>query len=212
MRKRSACRSRRLTSNTSRRKLMVRSTPPWRSSTTSQPTRSCEPPAMSTMPADASTRELTVDEAVAIAIQLQRREQLREAHELFRRVLDTVPDHPDALHYSGVLAHQQGRHTEAITLIERSLALVPDRADWHSNLGIVFQSEGRFEDAIARYRHAIELDPNHANAYNNLGVLLRATGRPAEAEAAYRGAIERNPSHVDAYTNLGILLNSLKRP
>ena len=166
---------------------------------------------MPTGPADASTRELTVDEAVAIAIQLQRREQLREAHELFRRVLETVPDHPDALHYSGVLAHQQGRKTEAIALIERSLALVPDRADWHSNLGIVLQSEGRFEDAIVRYRHAIDLDPNHANAFNNLGVLLRATGRPVEAEAAYRDAIARNSSHVDAYTNLGILLNSLKR-
>jgi predicted TPR repeat methyltransferase len=166
---------------------------------------------MSTVSADASTRELTVDEAVAIAIQLQRQDQLREAHELFHRVLEMAPDHPDALHYSGVLAHQQGRNTEAITLIERSLTLVPDRADWHSNLGIVFRSEGRFEDAIARYRRAIELDPDHANAFNNLGVLLRATGRPVEAEAAYRSAIERNPSHADAYTNLGILLNSLKR-
>jgi predicted TPR repeat methyltransferase len=166
---------------------------------------------MPTVPAAESTRELTVDEAVAIAIQLQRRNQLREAHELFRRVLDTVPDHPDALHYSGLLAHQQGRNAEAIALIERSLALVPDRADWHSNLGIVFQSEGRYDDAIARYRHAIALDPRHANAFNNLGVLLRATGKPVEAEAAYRDAIDRNPSHIDAYTNLGILLNSLKR-
>lgn len=166
---------------------------------------------MSTVPADASTRELTVDEAVAIAIQLQRREQLLEAHELFRRVLDTIPEHPDALHYSGVLAHQQGRNAEAISLIERSLALVPDRADWHSNLGIVLQSDGRFEDAIAQYRRAIALDPHHANAFNNLGVLLRAIGKPVEAEAAYRTAIERNPAHIDAYTNLGILLNSLKR-
>jgi len=167
---------------------------------------------MATIQDEASTRELTVDEAVAIAIQLQRHEQLCEAHELFRRVLDTVPDHPDALHYSGVLAHQQGRNIEAVSLIERSLTLVPDRADWHSNLGIVFQSQGRYEDAIVRYRHAIALDPDHANAFNNLGVLLRATGKPVEAEAAYRSAIERNPSHIDAYTNLGILLNSLKRP
>lgn len=167
---------------------------------------------MSTVQDGTSTRELTVDEAVAIAIQLQRRDQLREAHELFRRVLDAAPDHPDALHYSGVLAHQQGRNAEAISLIERSLALVPDRADWHSNLGIVLQSQGRYEGAIARYRHAIALDPDHANAFNNLGVLLRATGKPGEAEAAYRTAIALNPSHIDAYTNLGILLNSLKRP
>lgn len=166
---------------------------------------------MSTVPADASTRELTVDEAVAIGIQLQRREQFREAHEFFRWVLNTVPGHPCALHYSGVLAHQQGQNGEAISLIERSLALVPDRADWRSNLGIVLQSDGRFEDAIAEYRRAIALDPHHANAFNNLGVLLRVTGKPVEAEAAYRSAIEWNPAHIDAYNNLGILLNSLNR-
>jgi predicted TPR repeat methyltransferase len=156
-------------------------------------------------------RELTLDEAVAIAIQLQKNDQLVEAQELYRRVLDIAPDHPRALHYSGVLAHQQGRHAEAISLVERSLALVPDQADWHSNLGIVLQSDGKLERAIDAYQRAIAIDPGHANAYSNLGVLLRATGKPADAEAAYRTAIRLNPEHIDAYTNLGILLNGVKR-
>jgi predicted TPR repeat methyltransferase len=156
-------------------------------------------------------RELTLDEAVAIAIQLQKNDQLVEAQELYRRVLDIAPVHPRALHYSGVLAHQQGRHAEAISLVERSLALVPDQADWHSNLGIVLQSDGKLERAIDAYQRAIAIDPGHANAYSNLGVLLRATGKPADAEAAYRTAIRLNPEHIDAYTNLGILLNGVKR-
>jgi len=162
-------------------------------------------------PSESSTRELTLEEAVSLAILLQKNEQFGEAQEVYRRVLETRPDHPRALHYAGVLAHQQGREGEALALIERSLALVPDQADWHSNLGIVLQSNGRLDDAINSYRRAIAIDPSHANAYSNLGVLLRATGRPVEAEAAYREAIQLNPEHIDAYTNLGILLNGLKR-
>jgi len=157
------------------------------------------------------TRELTVEEAVALAILLQKNEQLAEAGELYRRVLGAAPNHHRALHYAGVLAYQQGRNDEAISLIERSLALAPDQADCHSNLGIVLQASGRTEAAIDAYRRAITIDPSHANAHSNLGVLLKATGKPLQAEAAYRQAIQLDPGHVDAYTNLGILLNGLKR-
>ena len=158
------------------------------------------------------TRELTLEEAVSFAIFLQQNQQFVEAHELYRRILEASPDHPRALHYAGVLAHQQGKISEAIDLIQRSLAFVADEADWHSNLGIVCQSEGKLDRAIDAYRRAIAIDPSHANAHNNLGVLLRATGQPVEAEAAYRAAIRLNSEHIDAYINLGILLNGLKRP
>jgi predicted TPR repeat methyltransferase len=160
---------------------------------------------------DTPPRELTLEEAVALAILLQKNEQFVEAQELYRRVLDAAPNHPDALHYAGVLAHQQGHSDEAVALIERSLALAPDRADCYNNLGVIFQSTGRLQAAIDAYQQAIAIDLSHANAHSNLGVLLRATGKPLEAEAAYRAAIQLNPEHIDAYTNLGILLNALKR-
>ena len=156
-------------------------------------------------------RALTVDEAIALAILLQKQHHLAEAEQLYAGVLDVAPQHPDALHYSGLLAHQRGRTDEAVNLIGQSLALSPNQADWHSNLGIVLQSSGRLGDAIAEYERAIELAPGHANAHSNLGVLLRAAGRSQEAEAAYRAAIRLCPDHVDAYTNLGILLNGLNR-
>ena len=163
------------------------------------------------MESDTEARELTVDEAIGLAIVLQKNAQLDDAGLLLRRVLDIVPDHPSALHYSGVLAHQQGRNDEGIALVRRSLELSPGQADWHSNLGIILQSTGDLDTAIASYERAIAIDPGHANAHNNLGVLLRAMGKPADAEAAYRTAIQRNPEHIDAYTNLGILLDGLKR-
>jgi predicted TPR repeat methyltransferase len=163
-------------------------------------------------PSETPTRELTLDEAVELAILLQQQNELIAAGELLRRVLEQAPDHPRGVHYAGVLAYQQGRSDEAIRLIEKSLSLEPDRADSYSNLGIVLQSAGKFTEAIDACLRAIALQPEHANAHSNLGVLLRATGRPTEAEAAYRTAIRLNPEHIDAYTNLGILLNGLRRP
>ena len=156
-------------------------------------------------------RELTLEEAVTVAILLQKNEEFTAAHEVYRRVLEAAPDHPRALHYAGLLAHQQQRNDEALALIERSLALRPNEADWHSNLGIVLQSAARLGEAIDAYRRAIAIDPGHANAHSNLGVLLRASGEPQQAEAAYRTALQLNPAHIDAWTNLGILLNALKR-
>ena len=160
---------------------------------------------------DAQSRDLTIDEAIAIAILLQKSEQFAEAETLYRWIFDTAPDHPEALHYAGVLAQQQGRSDEAVMLMQRSLVLEPGRADWHSNLGIAYQAQARVDEAIAAFTRAIEFDPEHANAHSNLGVLLRAAERPVEAEQAYRAAIRIAPDHIDAHTNLGVLLTSLRR-
>ncbi len=156
-------------------------------------------------------RPLSLEEAVSVAIRLQQNEQWAAADDIYRRVLEVNPDYADALHYSGVLAHQRGQSGEAVALIERSLELEPDRADWHSNLGIVLRDRLELDEAIVAYQQAIALDPDHANAHNNLGVALRAQGRAVEAEASYRAAIRVNPDNSDAYTNLGILLNAQKR-
>jgi predicted TPR repeat methyltransferase len=156
-------------------------------------------------------RALSLDEALSIAILLQQNEQWAAAADIYRTILEVAPDYADALHFSGVLAHQEARSEQAVALIERSLELEPDRADWQSNLGIVLQDRLELEDAIVAYRRAIELEPDHANAHNNLGVVLRAKDEAVEAEAAYRAAIRIDPEHSDAYHNLGVLLNGQKR-
>ena len=156
-------------------------------------------------------RGLSLDEALSVAVALQQAEQWAAAAEIYRSILEAAPDHAGALHFSGVLAHQQERGDEAVGLIERSLELEPDQPDWHSNLGIVLQDRLRLDEATAAYERAVELDPGHANAHNNLGVVLRAQGRVADAEAAYRTAIRIDPDHADAHHNLGVLLNGLGR-
>ena len=162
-------------------------------------------------PSAETDRPVSLDEAVSIAIQLQQNEQWVAAGDLYRRILEADPDHAAAVHFSGVLAHQEGRSDDAVALIRRSLELEPNQADWHSNLAVVLKDRLELDQGIAACRRAIALNPDHANALSNLGVLLRATGDFTGAEAAYRAAIEVSPEHSDAYTNLGILLNAQKR-
>jgi Flp pilus assembly protein TadD len=56
--------------------------------------------------------------SLELAILLQKNEQLAEAHELYRRVIEVASNHPRALHYAGVLAHQQGRSNEAVASVQ----------------------------------------------------------------------------------------------
>lgn len=156
-------------------------------------------------------RPITVPEAMDMALQCLKNGRFQDGEVLCLKILEVAPDHPDATHYAGVLAHENGRGEQALALIRRSLELAPDRPDWHSNLGVVLQERGELDAATAAYRRAIELRPAHANAHGNLGVLLRAQGKLADAESAYRHAIEIDPRHADAHYNLAVLLSATNR-
>jgi predicted TPR repeat methyltransferase len=157
------------------------------------------------------TEGLNFDEALALAVFLQKNDHLLQADAVYQKLLEVAPEHPDLLHFSGVVAHQQGRHEDGIALIQRSLAVQPEQANCFANLGVIFKALGRLDEATAAYEKAIAIDPGHANAYNNLGVLLRALRRYQDSETAYRKAIEISPEYVEAYHNLGILLAGLGR-
>ncbi|HXD18651.1 MAG TPA: tetratricopeptide repeat protein [Vicinamibacterales bacterium] len=157
------------------------------------------------------SQTLTIGAAMSIGIECQKHGHVDQAEDIYRAILEQVPDHADAMHYLGVVVHQKGRHDEALALIEQSVALAPTQADWYSNLGIVLKARTKVDDAVSAFRRAIALDPRHVNAYNNLGVLLRAQGQIREAEASYRKAIELDPEHQDVHQNLGILLYGQRR-
>jgi len=105
-------------------------------------------------------RELTLDEAMACAVECLKNGQMDEAEVICRKILEVAPDHPDALHYSGMLAYKRGRREDAMALMARSLELAPAEPDWHSNLGIILQAQGDLDGAIACFERAIALRPS----------------------------------------------------
>ena len=151
--------------------------------------------------------ELPLTDALALALHAHRTGHLDDAEALYRRILQADPDHPDALHFVGILSHQRGDSNAAINFIERSIALDPAQPDCYNNLGNVLLELERFAEATDAYQKAIALKPEHADAYNNLGAVLKAQGQLDEAGAAYLRAIEFDPEHVDAHNNFGNLLS-----
>lgn len=155
--------------------------------------------------------ELSLPDALALAMQLHRRGHLMEAEILYRKVLAVAPDYADANHFLGVLLHQAGQSEAALELIHKSIQLNPMESNYYNNLGNVLIEMGRLAEATEAYEKVIALAPDHAHAHNNLGALSKANGKFDEAAAAYQKAIDLNPNHVDAHNNMGKLLSAQGR-
>src|SRR5690242_19741328 len=69
----------------------------------------------------------------AAAIEHHRNGRRRAAERLYRQLLDLDPDHADALDLLGVLAHQAGRHGEAMDLIGNAIRRNPEKALYYSD-------------------------------------------------------------------------------
>jgi predicted TPR repeat methyltransferase len=109
----------------------------------------------------------------------------------------------DALHFLGLLRHQQDRDPEAIDLIRRSLELDPDYVDARSNLGNIYRLRGDMPAALREYRRVLDLSPKMPDTLNNLGTVLSREGDLKGAAEAYRKAIAIEPDHGEAWLNLG---------
>ena len=154
-------------------------------------------------PAELPGVSLRLDEALHFALRFHRLNCLDEAEVLYRRILQSMPDNPDALHFLGLLCYQQHRNQEAIELIKQIIEVDPQNCDAHNNLGNVLQAIGEFSEAESCYRKAISLRPDHAPAHNNLGVVLSAQKRRAEAVESHRRAVELAQDSADYLFNLG---------
>jgi predicted O-linked N-acetylglucosamine transferase (SPINDLY family) len=134
--------------------------------------------------------------------------RLREAEVLYRQILQAEPNHADALHLLGVVAHQRGRHDMAVELIGRAIALAGDQAAYHSNLAEAYRSLGNLAEAEQSLRRALTLAPDSVHALNNLGIVLGGLRRPAEAVAALTQALRLRGDFAEAHNNLGIVYHA----
>ncbi|TAL09577.1 MAG: tetratricopeptide repeat protein [Nitrospirae bacterium] len=144
-----------------------------------------------------------ISETLGIALQHHQAGRLQEAEALYSQILQAQPNHPDALHLLGVVAHHGGRHQIAVDRIGRAIALNPGVAEFHNNIGEAYRALGKSQEAIASYQRALALKPGFAEAQYNLGLLHGQLGRLAEAEACYRRALAANPAYAAAHNNLG---------
>lgn len=143
------------------------------------------------------------------ALSFQENGKLQEARAVYQWILEDEPDHPVALHFTGVLAQQVGRYDIAERLIRRAIDVMPGYTEAHVSLALMLIDLQRFEEAQEACAHALALDSTHAPALYCMGNVLRALGRPEEAVHYYRASVAVKPDFADAWANLGDVLQSL---
>ena len=135
--------------------------------------------------------------------------QLTQAERLYRKVLKRQPGQPDALHLLGVIAHQQGRHREAVERIEAAIGANSRVPAFHYNLGLARRALRR-PDAVAAFAAALALNPDHRDAAFEKASTEAELGNLEFAIADFEGLLAAGP-HGPAQANLAQALRQAGR-
>lgn len=179
--------------------------PPGIKSTMIEPTA---PPNIRPGPA-AAEKPVTDADIPALLQQAMSRHQsgnLGEAATIYWKILEHNPDHPDALHLAGLIAHETGDTGTAIAMISRAVTIAPAIPFFPNNLGNVLLDNDNLQEACDNFKRAIAINAEVAPFHHNLGNCLRRMQQPIEAEACYRRALELDPDFSRAVSGLAFAL------
>lgn len=152
--------------------------------------------------------EITLGEALNIAIKKQNQGYLEEAETIYKNILRVYPNNSDTLHLLGLTLHQKNKNEEAIELIRKAIE-INQNAIYHSNLGVIYNSIEKDEEASKHFIKALEIDENHENAYKtnyNLGVFYRDRGEIERALEYFNKSIELNENFAESHWNKSLIL------
>lgn len=153
-----------------------------------------------------SSTTMTVQQALDQAVQHHRSGRLREAEQIYRRILASDPNNPYALHLLGVLGGQMGQAEAGIQFIRRAIEIKPDFPDAHSNLGCALAALGRPDEAIEAFKAALGVKPDHLSARSNLGTAMIQTGLVDQTIALFKDLLPQAPGWAEAHSNLLLTL------
>jgi tetratricopeptide (TPR) repeat protein/2-polyprenyl-3-methyl-5-hydroxy-6-metoxy-1,4-benzoquinol methylase len=132
---------------------------------------------------------------------------LKEAENLYRRILAIDQKHINSMYNIGLLGLQVGRTDFGVKMIAKAIARNNQVPEWHYNLAFGLAALGRNHEAIAHYRKAISLEPSYAEAHMNLGNALKVAGQFDQAIASYERVIALRPEAMEAHCNIANVLS-----
>ena len=145
------------------------------------------------------------------AVAAHREGRIAEAESLYRAVLDTASDQPEAVALLGVVCGAKGDTEESLLLAERAAALDPAAARFHFYLGNARLAVEDSAGAVAAFRAALAIDSTFAEAWCTLGTALAVMKDWGEAEKAYAACVRLTPEEAAGWFALGVVLSRLER-
>ena len=108
--------------------------------------------------AGAAPTQVSLAKAFAAAQQHHAKREFEDAKIIYQLILDTQPDHADAMFYIGAAMHQAGDTAQGVEQMKRAAQLNPRSVAYNYNLGLVYEAIGDMPAAIACYRQVIAND------------------------------------------------------
>ena len=112
---------------------------------------------------------------------------------------------------SARLAHQQGRHEDALTICQAILERQADHIGTLLLTAEIAAGMGKSDRAMRIYQQVLDLNPDHATAHYKRGNLFKEQQQWEAALASYDNAIALDPGYAYAFCNRGFVLQHLKR-
>ena len=151
-------------------------------------------------------REETILKAFAMANNYYQSGHIKLAENIYNKILEIDPEHPDALHMAGVIARKNGKYDLAASFIKNAIKIAPEKSAYHISFGSVLLNLKRRDEAVSSYKNALALNLDNADLLNNLGNRFKSLGEPDKAASCYRNAVKIKPDYAEVYYNLGLLL------
>lgn len=156
-------------------------------------------------------QELTVGEAVRLALGHEQAGRLEEAEQLAVAVLGAVPGHADALALLAALRLRRGERS-ADALLATAVRHAGEDAPFFANLGSLLRRAGAMAASLAAQERALALDPEFGVVWFNLANARREAGDRMGAIAGYRRAALVLARHPEPCRRLAELLLETGEP
>jgi protein O-GlcNAc transferase len=134
-----------------------------------------------------------------------------EAERLFKKVLQSKPNHIAALNLLTVLLMRTGRFAEAEPVIAKAISLGPESDAAYYNFGLILKRLNKPTQALQQFNKALSLNSVVPETWNNRGTVFNDLRQYTEATVDFDRAISLRPSYSEAYVNKGKSLAGLKR-
>lgn len=149
---------------------------------------------------------MDLDARVAEGIEAHRTGNAQAALEAYKEVLSEDPNHPDGLHFLGLLIFDKENPEDAISLIRQSLAINDANASAHNNLGNIYKLLERPRDALEEYVRALEIDGDQENVWRNVGIVSASLKDGNDLLGRLEDLSRRYPEKGEAWRVYGLSL------
>lgn len=148
---------------------------------------------------------MTVSGALAAAAAHHAAGRLDDAQQLCDAVLETLPDHAEALHRRGVLAFQRGALGHAADLLRRAVVADPSAPETLHSLGNILLAGDDHLGAIECYGRSLSLGGDDPAVRIHLGIALHGAGRHPEAADTLTAGLAAVPDHAQGRAALAAI-------